>query len=801
MKISWNWLNDYIDISDYRKTPEELGKILTAAGLEIEGIDDAAQKFQHVVIGKLITVGKHPDADKLTLCSVDVGEGSPRQIVCGAKNHKAGDYVVAALPGAVLPGDFAIKKSKIRGVESLGMLCSTKELGLGQEGDGILIFKEGKPGQPFAEKQGLDDIILEINVTPNRADCLSHLGLAMELSALLRREFKKPKAAITRGSFESSMVQVAVTDSERCPRYAGCVVKNVKVGPSPEWLKQRLEAVGLRSINNIVDVTNYVMLEYGQPMHAFDLQQIKGQKISVRSSQKGEGFTTLDGTELTLSGDELVIADQERVVALAGVVGGKNSGVTDATKDVFLESAYFNSQTVRRTSRRFGFETDSSYRFSRGVNPNLTVEALERACELLQKVAHGEVAKTHLDVYPRPIQRQPITIDVAYVAQRLGYAITQSEFEAEMKRLGCEVKGQQVTPPSQRGDITIPEDLVEEYARLNGYDRLVEKLPVLSSEPTLHALDYTLSTQVAEKLAGFGVSQAVNYAFVNKALQEKVLSPITVFQKYGFKASEPIAIKNPITEDFAVMRSSLLPSLLNNLSHNIRHGNLQGQIFEIGQAFNTVGGTYAEEKRLALVAWGQDAGVWGKNQHPVYRLKSIIDNLLEVFIGKSGKWEWVTTTQSIGLLHPNQLVQLMWRGKSVGVLGSLHPQVAKDHKLRSAAAFAEMNFDDIFKIKKAVRFVPIAAFPSVEKDLTFVMPKAMKAHQVIKEILRAGGNLLSSSTVVDLFEGDALGSDKKALTFRMVFQSAERTLSDDEVLKLVTEIINSVSQKLSLQLR
>ncbi|MBY0316791.1 MAG: phenylalanine--tRNA ligase subunit beta [Bdellovibrionales bacterium] len=801
MKISWNWLSDYIDIGDYRSQPEELGKILTAAGLEIEGIDDTAQKYKNVVIGKLITVDKHPDADKLTLCQVDIGQATTAQIICGAKNHKAGDYVVAALPGAILPGDFAIKISKIRGVESQGMLCSTKELGLDQEGDGILIYKEGQPGQSFAEKQGLNDIILEVNVTPNRADCLSHLGLAMELSALLKRPFRRPKIELTRSQYMGE-VDVTIEEPERCARFAGCVVKTVKVGPSPAWMKQRLEAVGLRSINNLVDITNYVMLEYGQPMHAYDLREIKGGKIIVRLSKKGETFTTLDGTELTLTGDELMIADKERPVGIAGVIGGKNSGISDATTDIFFEAAYFNSQTVRRTSRRFGIDTDASYRFSRGVNPQLTTEALDRACELLQKVSQGgEVARISIDRYPHPIERKPITVDVAYVAQRLGYAISESEFAEEMKRLGCDVNGNQVTPPAQRGDITIPEDLVEEYARLNGYDRLVEKLPVLSSEPTLHATDYLLSQQVGATLSGLGASQAVNYAFVNKALHDKVLAPLETYQKFGFKASAPIALKNPITEDFAVMRTSLLPSLLNNVSHNIRHGNLNGQIFEIGPSFHTDGKTYGEEKRLALLAWGQDSGVWGKNQPPVYRLKAMIDNLLEVFVKGSGKWEWVTAEKTIGLFHPSQVVQLMWRGKSVGVLGSLHPQISKEQKLRGSVAFAELNFDEIFKAKKTHRFVPLSAFPSVEKDLTFVMPKSMKSQAVIKEITKAGGQLLSSARVVDLFEGEALGSDKKALSFRMIFQSSERTLSDEEVLKLMNVIIDSVSQKLSIQLR
>ena len=377
MKISLNWLSDYIDLKDYLGNVDELAKILTAAGLEVEEIEDPSKHWGSVVIGKIEKKDKHPDADKLTVCQVDVG-GKVEQIVCGAKNHNAGDFVVVATPGAVLPGDFKIKKSKIRGVESNGMLCSETELGLSDEADGIMILKDNpKTGTAFADYTDQGAIVFELNVTPNRADCLSHLGLARELATLLDRKIKKPAADIKEGGSEISKdIKVELKDSKGCPRYCGRMIKGVKVGPSPGWLKSRIESVGLNSINNIVDVTNYVLFEYGQPLHAFDYSEIKKQTITIQKAKAGEKFTTLDSTEIELSSDDLLIRDGERAVALAGVVGGLNSGVTEKTTDIFLESAFFAAEGVRKTSRAHGIETDSCYRFSRGVDPQETLNAM-----------------------------------------------------------------------------------------------------------------------------------------------------------------------------------------------------------------------------------------------------------------------------------------------------------------------------------------------------------------------------------------------------------------------------------------
>ncbi|MDX9732462.1 MAG: phenylalanine--tRNA ligase subunit beta, partial [Bdellovibrionales bacterium] len=418
MKLSLRWLNDFVDVQEFMKTPDELARILTNAGLEVESIEDQAKPFQNVVVGHILEKGQHPNADRLSLCQVSTGDGVVHQIVCGAQNHKQGDRVVVALPGAVLPGNFAIKHSKIRGVESGGMLCSEKELGLlaeGEDSPGIVILPEDAPiGRGFAVYRGLDDVIMELKVTPNRADCLSHYGLALEVGCLLGREVKKPRAEFTPGAWDGA-VSVAIQAADLGPRYAGRHVRGVKVGPSPEWLRLRLESVGMKSINNVVDVTNYVMMEMGQPLHAFDIREIKGGAISVDRARAGEAFTTLDGSELKLDGTELTIRDSERAVALAGVIGGKNSGVVDSTTEVFIESAYFAPGAVRRTMRKFGLDTDSGYRFARGVNPETTADVLDRATSLMIEVAGGEASKERVDIYPTPLERPEITVSISTV--------------------------------------------------------------------------------------------------------------------------------------------------------------------------------------------------------------------------------------------------------------------------------------------------------------------------------------------------------------------------------------------------
>lgn len=671
------------------------------------------------------------------------------------------------------------------------MLCSESELGLKSESEGILTFKTGEPGLPFAKVFGLDDVIFEINVTPNRADCLSHRGLAYELSALLNRPFQTTEVK-NPSSPKGATAKVMLEASQACPRYSGVRIDGIKVGESPQWLKQRLTNVGLRSINNIVDITNYIMFDFGQPMHAFDFDKLQGGEIVIRHAKANEKFKALDDKEHTLAGDELVIADKSRVVALAGVIGGLDSGVTDATKNIFLESAFFSAQIVRRTARAKGIETDSAYRFSRGVNPEHTVKALESAMKLVLEVAGGAVAGDVSDLYPLPIKREPISITVDKVENRLGYKVDANDFHKVLERLGCTINNDKVTAPSHRWDLNIAEDLIEEYARINGYEKIGERLPQLSQEPTEHNKTYTLTRRISEYLTKQGLSQAINYAFLHPNLQKTALGDVSAIQ---------VPVQNPVSEDFGVMRVSLLPSLLNNVSFNVRHGNENGDVFEVATAIQKNGEEFQESLRLGFAFWGESSSIWTKSKVPaVYRLKTHIENLMMTeFPGDKFSWEIPDTIPP--LFHPKQCVSLFFRGKKRGIIGAIHPRLAKEYKLKMDVAFAELPVEDIFGDKKVVRYKEIPAFPSIEKDVAFIIPQSVKAESVKKEMTKLAGDMLKTISVIDLYQGAPLKANERSVAFRLQFQKNDRTLSDDEVNQVFNKVIQDTQAKLSITLR
>lgn len=812
MKISLNWLNDHIDIEDFKSKPDELARLLTAAGLEVEAVSNPAEQFKHVVVAYIVELKKHPNADRLTVCQVDVGDGALRQIVCGAKNHKEGDKVVATLPGAVLPGEFAIKKSKIRDVESHGMLASEVELGLAKESPGIMILPADAPvGQMFAEYYGLDDVILEINVTPNRADCLSHLGLARELACLLDRKLKTAKAEVkTSDKVETQKtVGLEVRAPKLCSRYAGRVIRGVKVGPSPTWLKRRLESVGLNSINNVVDITNYIMMDLGQPLHAFDITALKGGKIVVDKAEVGEKFKTLDGTEMTLTGDELTIRDGERAVCVAGAIGGLNSGVTDKTSDLFIESAHFAMDSVRRTARRHGLQTDSAYRFSRGTDPSGVPMALNRAVSLIQEVAGGDVAHDFWDVQAPIAERSEITVSSEYVGQRLGLAVEAKDLEAWLKRLGADVRSRdnsvfKVIPPSYRMDLEQEVDFVEEYGRLTGYDKIPEHLPNMTYAPLALNKDFVFEQRLGELLRSVGLSQCVNYGFVGSQYQSEVLGPVEAFRSAGLEMDpQPVQLRNPLSDELNVMRVSLIPGLLKNLLHNYRHGNGQGRLFELGFVFRRGPEGYTQDARIAAVAWGVPQGPWDKNEGEArvfFDLKARLQAVLDKLLVQSSQWNGWSSAPT--LLHPAQSATLFLEGRNVGYLASLHPQWLSEHKVRVPVAVAEMDVRALGRGQpRTVKFKPVSKFPSVERDLAFVLPMTVRAQDVANEIRKSAGPLLQSIDVFDVFKGGNLPADHISVAYRMIFQDHDATLTEERLTALQTQIVSGVEKKFSVKVR
>ncbi len=839
MKISLNWLSQYIDLKDYKESLDKLYSLLTKTGLEIENKANPAQHWKGVVVGKLLKVDKHPNADKLTLCQVEVGESKALQIVCGAKNHREGDFVAVATVGTKLPGNFKIKKTKIRGAESFGMLCSEQELGLepkeeleqGQEltqgqdqGQdkkfrGIMILKGDLfPGQNFTEACPTD-IILEINVTPNRADCLSHIGLARELSTLLDRPVKKPEVKLNETGKEiNDWIEVEVTDTESCPRYCGRVISGVKVGPSPPWLKEALQSIGLKSINNVVDVTNYVLFEYGQPLHAFDYREINNSKITVDKAGTGETFVTLDETEVKLCDQDLVIRDGQenttRIVALAGIVGGKNSGITENTRDIFLESAFFRAEGVRRTARSQGLETDSCYRFSRGVDPAQTLNAMNRAASLIQQVAGGEIQRGSIDIHPQPLISSEISISVDYVSERLGYPVEGRDFQSWMERLGCEVKKSdgnfKILPPTYRWDLSIKEDLIEEYARLHGYDATPELFPCLMTEPTNHVSSFQFNHHIREVLVGLGLNESVNHAFIGRDECQKIWTSKDIPNVFGLKMSDsPIELVNPINEELPVMRESLLPSLLKNMVFNHHHGNHYGRLFEISpiqyQVQHQKKEGFCEQTRLSLVFWGQVQGLWSlkKDNQVIYELKSVVESLLKSSGDRKWHFETVSRDQCPGGFHPGQSLSLAYGGQPIGFLGSMHPALKEENKIRTQVAWAEFNLDGLQKRQVSIqKFKALPKYPAVERDVAFLAYEKLEARTISLEIKKTAGPLLTHCEVFDVYQDKELkATGHKSMAFRLRFQSQEETLSDERVNGLHSEVIQSVCKKLGLEIR
>ena len=807
MKISMKWLSDYVDA---KLSAADLSAKLTSAGIEVDAVEDRATDFKNVVVGHIKEFGKHPNADRLTLCKVDIGKETLAQIVCGAKNHKQGDKVVAALPGAVLPGNFEIKLSKIRDVESQGMLCSDKELGISNESEGIRILPGDAPvGKLFAEYMGFDDVTLELSVSPNRADCLSHFGLAREVAALTGAAVKKPDPKVKTGSGSTKKtISLEVKEAGLCPRYSGLYISGVKVAPSPAWLKQKLEGVGLKSINNIVDVTNFVMMELGQPMHAFDADQIAGSKILVEKAKAGEKFKTFDGTEITLTGEELTIRDGSKAVALAGVIGGLNSGVTDATKNIFLESAHFAAESVRRSARKHGIETDSAYRFSRGTDPEVVVLALNRAAELIQQLAGGEVAADHHDFYPTPYKPKNIAVRKSYIEDRLGYALDSKKFEEWMKRLGCDVKASgsdwTLTPPAYRVDLNQEVDFVEEFARLNGYEHIPEKFPSLSYEPARHDARYETEKRLRGILTAEGFAQAVNYGFISSKWQKSILGDVKRLSAVGVPAAEqPIAIRNPLNEELDVMRVSLVPGLLKNAIDNSRYGQASGRQFELGSIFFKEGEEYKEALRVGMVAFGQREEVWVKSQtRPVvYDIREAVENLLKklMIFGASFKKIEKNTPE---FLHPGQCAAIFVEGRNIGFFGTLHPSLKEQFKLREDVAVAEIDVEKLMRGQPRLpKLKKISKLPAVERDLAFVLPKTMQASDVIQVLEKAGQPYVQSVEVFDVFEGKSVAEDSRSVAFRMIYQSDAQTLTEEELTKLQNQSIDAVKQKLGVSVR
>ncbi|NLV24058.1 MAG: phenylalanine--tRNA ligase subunit beta [Deltaproteobacteria bacterium] len=806
MNVTWNWLKDFVDCP---YAPEELAQRLTMAGLEVEGMRKFGEGMDSVIVACLVSVQPHPDAERLTLCRVQTGTDE-LQIVCGARNHKSGDLVALAQVGTVLPGDFKIKKSKIRGCESQGMLCSEKELGLAEESAGILILPPGLPlGQPVFEALGLKDVRFEIGLTPNRADCLSVLGVAREVAALSGTavHFQRPVGPAGEGDIHS-LTSVAVAEPEHCPRYAARLIRGITIGPSPDWLARRLESIGLRSINNVVDVTNYVMMELGQPLHAFDFKRLRGRRILVRRAEEGDLFTTLDGRQHRLDSADLMICDGVGPVALAGVMGGENSEIGAATQDVLLESAYFNPQTVRRTSKRLGIHTEASHRFERGVDIDMTPLALERAAQLICETAGGSAAAGAIDVYTPLPSRPPVPISVRRSNAILGIDLDGERIGRLLSSIALNVEKDganpedllQVSIPPFRHDLEREIDLIEEVARLNGYEHIPVTLPAAGVDSWLVPETAAAAARIRTALTAAGFSEVINYSFVAPGCWDKIL----------LSAEDPrrraVPLLNPLTEDQSVMRTTLVPSLLDVVARNLSYRSRDLRLFELRPVFspdNAEEGNPASEKlHLCFALCGRRAPEgWAQGNEPVdfFDLKGVAENLLELFAVEQAVFE---AGAGEPFLHPGKSALLRCGPGVAGYLGEVHPRVLGRFDIDAPVLIGEIDLTAFLKAPvEEKKFRPLSRFPNVQRDTAFVVDVTVSAQQVMDTVRSAGARCLEESVLFDLYRGPGIAEGKKSMAVRVRYRSDEKTLTDEEVNRFHQKIVDALCGRLGAVIR
>ena len=815
MKVTLSWLRQYVD---FNWSSEELTERLTMLGLEVEGVQKISGAFDGIVVAQVITRDKHPNADKLSLCRVNDGRGE-RQIVCGAQNFKAGDKVPLILPGASLPpraGEkepFTIKVGKIRGVESHGMLCSAEELGIEPETiglkkeDGLLILREdAKVGQSFDEYLGRSggDVVYDLEVTPNRPDLNSVIGIAREIAAVTGNELKVPVIQFLNTESEpiNGVVSVQNDEPELCPRYTVRLIRQVKVGPSPDWLKTTLEKVGVRSINNVVDITNYVMLESGQPLHAFDYHLLKGQggnppKIVIRRANESEKFTTLDGKERSLTGQMLLIADQTQAVALAGVMGGKNSEIGVNTTDVLIESAYFKPTNIRATSKKLELRTDASYRFERGGDVGICDWASRRAAQLICDLANGQVLGHAIDNFPNQVSPKEITLHFAKSKDLLGIGISHSEQVSFLTKLGLAIVGQ--TPgvctfkiPSWRVDLKREVDLIEEVGRLYG----IEKIPSTPPRGALgsNAFDsiYDQVGEMRRNLAGLGLNEAQGQTLISKS------------EARGTKDEEMVALANPLSSDMDVLRPSLLPGLIHSLRHNASRKNYDAALFEIGRVFTNVNGQTKENRSLGIAIAGQRAlPFWSGGERDAkfdaYDLKGLVEDLLEQF-GLRGI-AFSRRAESTALFLESAVVTL--GGKlPLGELGQLLPALAKKYDLRDAVFLAEFNLDLLLSKRNANKsFKPLPQFPSSRRDVAMLVPEAVTHEMVLQTVKQTKTAHLESVDLFDVFRGKHVPAGQKSVAYTFTYRATDKTLTDAEINAAHTKIVEAFKQSLGATVR
>ncbi len=794
MKVSISWLNEYVPV---QMTPSDLADALTMAGLETEALWNRYEYLNTVVVGKIIRVTPHPNADKLRLCTVDIGD---RQIsvVCGAPNAAEGMLSPVALPGTEFPNGVVLQKGVIRGQASEGMLCSAGELMIGEDRSGIMSLDPGlKIGEPLHKALNLSDMSMEIGLTPNRADCLSIVGIAREVSAIQKTPLKYPEIVLPhlQGNI-CDLTSVKIESPAHCPRYAARLITNVRIAPSPFWLQERLISVGLKSINNIVDVTNFVMMELGQPLHAFDFDHLEENRIVVRTAKEGEKFTTLDKKERTLSSDMLMICDGKKPVAVAGVMGGLNSEIENSTTRVLIESACFNPSSVRKTAKRLGLGTDASHRFERGVDPDGAIRAVDRAAQLMIEVGGGTLISGVIDEYPGRIEITPISLSVKKTNRLLGTQLNAEKIGEVLKFVEFDAKIQDgdtlsVLRPSFRVDVSRPEDLMEEVARLWGYNNIPTTSPMLPIEAKLPGQAIVLRENIRQIMSGFGFSEVINYSFIAKNSCDR-LRLANDDPRRGM-----LDILNPISEDQAVMRTSLIPGLLDTVRHNLSQQLKTLRLFEVGKTFISSGqDKLPKETEFLAALWTglrHDSGWHFQDADcDIYDLKGMTEGLLKGLNIKDMRFTAMPDEQC-SYTRPGYTAMILAKDTPIGIIGQVHPEVLTAYELKQRAFIFELNMEMLPELISGVKqSQAIPRYPSVSRDATLIVSKTVEGARLLEGVRISEEKLIEDAYLVAVYEGQPISEGKKSVSFRIVYRSDEKTLDD--------ETVNTVHQKMIAQL-
>lgn len=806
MRVSLHWLKRYVDIAI---PADELAHRLTMTGLEVESVDVEGDKFRNFVVGNVLEVRKHPKADKLTLCRVDTGK-EVLQIVCGAPNVAGGQKVALGLAGAVVPHNqhdpegkpFTLARVRVRGEESAGMICSGYELGLSDDREGIMVLDAAAPtGTSLATYLGADDTVFEIGITPNRPDAMNHIGIAREVAMILGTELKVPVVqAPETGPAIGERLSILVEEAVDCPRYTARAVTGVTVGPSPDWMQRLLRSAGLRPVNNIVDVTNFVLMECGQPLHAFDSDRISGGRIIVRRAGHGAAFTTLDGKRRMLGDETLMICDRDGFIAIAGVMGGANSEISESTRNVVIESAYFDPRSIRRTSKFLGLSTDASQRFERGSDPGITVWAAGRAADLIREVGGGEILKGVIDAYPREVKPRIVPIRTVRTNEILGTNLSEAEIVSGLGKLGMDRQpggdgGISIRVPTFRPDIEREIDLIEEVARVHGYDR-IETSGVTSFSLPTEPPDADDAGEVRDWLIGRGFRE-----IVTNSMQRKGTASIA--------SSNVVEIANPISQEMEALRTSLLPGALSVVKHNIFHGTRDLRLFEFGSVYSHDAsrpdagqlGSFVEESMLLMLVSGTSSPLsWDRKpvRLDLFDLKGEVETMFRKIL--LDKVNLIPYSKAGALTGPGLRIEI--QGNEAGYLGPVNGRLLQEYELEQDVFVAELNSDRIFStMHRERRYAGLPRYPSVRRDLAFVMDGAIAARDVMALIQEAGGSLLRRLEVFDMYHGDQLGVGKKSYGFTLELLADDHTMTQDEIDETVRRIVGRVSSELRATIR